>query len=147
MIIDNENETLSRSRIRRIDHRNKINIDMKLLLDKIKSEKKTINKDINKIKQLEILLVKIKYADKPDKLESALRELNKREVIDKILHEIKNEILLYYVGAFETAGNIKLGDQTRQTLIRLRNMDDFEAYIKAIDLNFESENAIFKGYI
>ena len=40
---------------------------MKLLLNKIKAEKK-INKDINKIKQLENLLVRIKYADNPNKL-------------------------------------------------------------------------------
>ena len=30
-------------------------------------------------------------------------------------------------------GNLKVGDQIRQTSIRFRNMDDFEAYINAID--------------
>ena len=39
---------------------------MKTLLKKIKSEKK--KKNIDGIKQLEIELVKIKYADKTDKL-------------------------------------------------------------------------------
>ena len=48
----------------------KINNEMKLLLNKIKSEKKKNN---DKIKQLEILLVRIKYADKPNKLESTLK--------------------------------------------------------------------------
>ena len=40
MIINNENKKLSRNRKRRIDRKNKINNDMKLLLNKIKSEKK-----------------------------------------------------------------------------------------------------------
>ena len=35
------------------------------------------------MKQLEILLVRIKYADKPNKLESVLKELNKIQAIDK----------------------------------------------------------------
>ena len=80
---NNENKTLSRNRKRRIEQRNKINDDMKLLLNKIKSEKKNKNKNFDKISQLEILLVRIKYADKPDKLESALKELNKIQVIDE----------------------------------------------------------------
>ena len=101
---------------------------MKLLLNKIKSEKRTKKKDFDKIKQLEIFLVRIKYADKPDKLESALIELNKIQVTDKNLHEIKNEILLNYTGAFEMVGNLKVGDQIRQTHVRFRNLDDFEAY-------------------
>ena len=94
MIINNENSKLSRNRKRRIDRRIKIIDDMKLLLNKIKSEKKKKIKNFDKIKHLENLLVRIKYADKPDKLESALKELNKIQVFDKNLHEIKNEILI-----------------------------------------------------
>ena len=120
---------------------------MKLILNKIKSEKKKKNKKFDKIKQLEILLVRIKYTDKPDKLESALKELNKIQVMDKNLHEIKNEILPDYVGAFEMVGNLKVGNQIRQTNIRFRNVDDYEAYINAIDQDYESEDAIFNGYI
>ena len=93
MMAINENKKLSRNRKRRINRRNKINDDMKLLLNKIKSEKKKKNKNYDKIKQVEILLVGIKYADKPDNLASALKELNKIQVIDKKLKEIKNEIL------------------------------------------------------
>ena len=89
----------------------------------------------------------MKYADKPDKLESALREINKIEVMDTNLHEIKNEILLDYVGGFEMVGNLKVGDQIRQTNIRFRNMDDFEAFINAIDEGYDAEDAIFKGHI
>ena len=40
MIINNENKKLSRNTKRRINRRNKTNNDMKLLLNKIKSEKK-----------------------------------------------------------------------------------------------------------
>ena len=72
--------------------------------------------------------------------------MNKNKVIDKNLHEIKNDILLDYVGAFEMVGNLKVGDQIRQTNIRFRNMDDFEAYINAFDQDYDSEDAIFNGY-
>ena len=104
----NENKKLSRNRKRRIEQRNKIYNDMKLLLNKIKSEKKKKFENFDKIKQLEILLVRIKYADNPNKLESTLKELNEIQVFDKNLHNIKNEILLEYVGAFEMNGNLKL---------------------------------------
>ena len=147
MIINNENKKLSRNSKRRNIRKNKINDDMKSILNKIKSEKKKNNKNVDKIKELETLLVRTKYADKPDKLESALRELNKIHVIDKSLHEIKNEILLHYVGEFEMFGKLKVGDQIRQTNTRFRNMDDFEAYINSIDQNYDSDNVIFNGYI
>ena len=146
MIIDNENKKLSRNRKRRIDRRNKNNNDRKLILNTIKSEKKNKNKNLDKIKQLEILSVRIKYAHKPDKLESALKELNKIQVIDKNLHGIKNEILLGYGDAFEMVGNSKVGDQVHQTNIRLRNIDDFESYINSIDQDYDSDDSIFNGY-
>ena len=44
-------------------------------------------------------------------------------------------------------GNLKVGDQIRQTNFRFRNMDDFEAYINAIDEGYDAEDAIFNGYI
>ena len=147
MIIDNETKKLSRNRKRRIERKNKISGDMKLLLNKIESEEKKKNKDFNKIKQLEILLVRIKYADKLDKLHSALNELNKIQVIDKNLHEIKQEILEDYDGTFEMVGTLLVGDQIRQTHVRFRNMDDFEDYINSIDQDYDSDDSIFNGYI
>ena len=36
------------------------------------------------------------------------------------MHEKKHEILLDYEGQFELVGNLKLGDQTRETRIRFR---------------------------
>ena len=47
---------------------------MKALLNKIKSEKRKNNND--KIQKIEIELVKIKYSNNPDKLQSTLKELN-----------------------------------------------------------------------
>ena len=43
--------------------------------------------------------------------------------------------------------NLKVGDQIRQTNNRFRNMDDFEAYINAIDEGYDAEDAIFNGHI
>ena len=44
-------------------------------------------------------------------------------------------------------GNLKVGDQIRQTNIRLRNTDDFEAYINSIDEGYDAEDAIYNDYI
>ena len=76
-----------------------------------------------------------------------LKGLNKNKVIDKNLYEIKIGILLDYVGAFETVGNLKVGDQIRQTHVRFRNMNDFEAYINSIDEGYYADDSIFNGYI
>ena len=43
-------------------------------------------------------------------------------------------------------GSLKVGDQTRQTHIRVRNITDYEAYINAIDEKYDAEGAIFNGY-
>ena len=96
---------------------------------------------------MEILLVRIKYADKPDELENTLKELNKIEVIDKFLYEIKYEILPDYTGEFEMVGNLKVGDHIRDTRVRFRNIIDYEAYINKIDQDYESDDAVFNGYI
>ena len=79
---------------------------MKSLLSKIKTQTKNKKKNLDKIKEIEIELVRIKYANNPDNLENALKELNKIEVIDKNLHQIKNEILLDYNGEFEMVGRL-----------------------------------------
>ena len=147
MIINNENKKLSRNRKRRIKRKSKIDDNMKLLLNKIKSEKKKKNKNLIGIKQLELLLVNIKYANNPNKLESALKELNKIQVVNKNLHENKHEILLDYEGGFEMVANLKVGDQIRETRIRFRNINDYEAYNNTIDQDYDSEDTIFDGYI
>ena len=147
MINNYENKNLSRYRKRRIDRKNKIDENMKLLLNKIKSEKRKRNKDFDKIKQLEILLVNFKYANNPIKLQSELKEVKKIQVFNKNLHEIKQEILQDYNGEFEMVGNSKVGDQIRQTHIRFRNISDYEAYINSIDEGYDADDCIFNGYI
>ena len=73
--------------------------------------------------------------------------MNKIQVVNKNLHEIKQEILVDYVGEFDMVGNLKVGDQIRQTHIRFRSVSDYEAYINAIDEGYDAEDAIFNGYI
>ena len=145
--MNNENKKLSRNRKRRIERKNKMGDDVKLLFKKIKSEKRKRNKNLDKIKQLETLLVKVKNADNPNKLQSELKELNKSQVVNKNLHEIKQEILIDYNGEFEMVGNLKVGDQIRQTHIRFRNLDGFESYINSIDEGYDADDCIFNGYI
>ena len=143
--MNNENKKLSRNRKWRIERKSKLDNTIKLLLNKIKTEKR--NKNLDKIKQLEKLSLNIKYAINADKLENALKELNKIRVVNKNLHEIKHEILLDYEGEFEMVGNLKVGDQSRETRIGFRNINDYEAYIKTIDQDNDSEDTIFNGYI
>ena len=86
VIINNENKNISRNRKRRIERKSKMDNNTKLLLNKFKSEKRKRNKSLDKVKQLEILLVQIKYADNPNKLNRTLKELNKIQVVNKNLH-------------------------------------------------------------
>ena len=88
MIIDNENKKPSRNRKRSIERRNRMNDDIKIIISKIKFQNKKKYKIFDKIKQIEILLVRIKYANKPYKLESALKESNKIQVFNESSHEI-----------------------------------------------------------
>ena len=73
--------------------------------------------------------------------------MNKIHVVNKKLHEIKHEISLDYEGEFEMVGNLKVDDQIRETRIRFRNINDYEAYINTIDQDYDSEDTIFNGYI
>ena len=43
--------------------------------------------------------------------------------------------------------SLKNGDQIRQTITRFRKTNDYESYVNAIDQDYESEDAIFNGYI
>ena len=144
--MSNQNNKLSRNRKRRIERRTKIDDKKKSLLNKIKTEKKKKKKNNDKIKELEKELVKNKYSNNTDKLQSELEELNKIQVANKNLQEIKQEMLVDYTGEFEIVGNLKIGDQIRQTPVRFRNIDDYEAYISAIDEGYDGEDAIFNGY-
>ena len=74
LIFDNANKKLSRSKKRRNERGDRMNDDMKLFLKKIKSEMRKRNKNLDKIKQIEIPLVNIKYAYDPNELQSALKK-------------------------------------------------------------------------
>ena len=63
------------------------------------------------------------------------------------LHEIKNEVLLKYFGVFDLNGLIVKGTVERKTIIRFRNLDDFEIYINAMDFDYDNEDVIFTGYV
>ena len=66
--MNNETKKLTRNRKRRIKRKFKMDDNTKFLLNKIKSEKKKKNKNFDKIKLLGIELVKIKYANNPNKI-------------------------------------------------------------------------------
>ena len=68
-------------------------------------------------------------------------------VNDLNLHEIKNEILQEYTGDFELKGKKVIGSIEHKTNVRFKNMDDFERYINAIDMNYDSEDVTFTGYV
>ena len=63
------------------------------------------------------------------------------------LHEIKNEILEGYTGDFELIGKMIIGPVEHKTNNRFKNMDDFERYINAIDIDYVSDDVIFTGYV
>ena len=77
--MNNEKKKLSRKRKRRIIRK----INLKLIINKIKTEKKKKKKNVDKKKELEIELVKIKCANNTNKLQSELKELNKIHVVTK----------------------------------------------------------------
>ena len=72
---------------------------------------------------------------------------NKIYVNNLNLHEIKDEILQDYTGDFELNGEMIIGATKHKTNIRFKNMDDFENYINAIDVDYDSEDVTFTGYV
>ena len=62
-------------------------------------------------------------------------------------HEIKNEISQDYTGDFELNGLMIVGPTEHKTNIKFKNMDDFESYINAIDVDYDSEDVTFTGYV
>ena len=63
------------------------------------------------------------------------------------MHEIKDGILQNYTGDFELSGLMIIGPIEHKTNIRFKNMDDFENYINAIDVDYNSEDVTFTGYV
>ena len=73
--------------------------------------------------------------------------MNKIQVSDKNLHEIKNEILRDYTGEIEMNGNLKIGVQNCQIHFIFTNIANYETCINATDQDYDSEDALFNGYI
>ena len=63
------------------------------------------------------------------------------------LHEIKNEILQEHTSDFELNGFVIIGLDEHKTNIRFKNLDDFENLINAIDIDYDSEDVTFTGYL
>ena len=63
------------------------------------------------------------------------------------MHEIRNEILQDYTGDFELSGLLIIGPIEQKTNIKFKNMVDFERYINAIDIDYDSEDVTFTGYV
>ena len=76
-----------------------------------------------------------------------LARSNKNYVNNINLHEIKNEKLQGYTGDFELNGLMIIGPVEHKTNISFKNMDDFESYVNAIDIDYDSEDVTFTGYV
>ena len=76
-----------------------------------------------------------------------LASSDKINVTEFNLHEIKNELLSDYKGDFELNGLMILGHTEHKINIGFKNMDDFESYIDAIDIDYDSEDITFTGYL
>ena len=72
---------------------------------------------------------------------------NKIYVNNLNLHEIKDGILQDYTGDFELNGLMIIGPIEHKINIRFKNRDDFERYINAIDIDYDSEDVTFTGYV
>ena len=64
-----------------------------------------------------------------------------------ILHGIENQNIQDFKGDFELNGSMITGPIKREMNIRFKNLDDFESYKNAIDVDFDSEDVTFTGYV
>ena len=63
------------------------------------------------------------------------------------LHEIENEFLLDHKGDFEMIGSMLIGRVELKSNIRFKKIDDFECFINATDIDYDSEVVTFNGYV
>ena len=56
----------------------------------------------------------------------------------------KNDNLEDYTYDFELIASMLIGEVEQRTNIRYKNIDDFEIYVDAIDVGYDSEDVIFK---
>ena len=91
--------------------------------------------------------IEIKVKDNDLGRFSELATSNKIYINNLNLHEIKNEILQGYTGDFELNGLLIIGTIEHKTNIRFKIMDDFETYMNAIYIDYDSEDVTFTGYV
>ena len=72
---------------------------------------------------------------------------NKKYVYGLNSHEIRNEILEDYEGDFELNGSMLIGELEQRTNHRFKIVDDFESYINTIDVDYDSEDVTFTGFV
>ena len=63
------------------------------------------------------------------------------------MHEIKNKVLQGYTGDFELNGLMIIGLNELETNSRIKNIDRFESYINTTDVDYDSEDVTFTGYV
>ena len=63
------------------------------------------------------------------------------------LHESKNKILGGSTGDFEMVGKMLIVEQEQKIIITYRNVEDYETYVNAIDVDSDSADGIFTGWV
>ena len=63
------------------------------------------------------------------------------------LHEIRNKVLLDYTSDFQLNGSMIIGPIEHKTNIRFKNVDVLESHKNAIDIDYDSEDVTFTGYV
>ena len=63
------------------------------------------------------------------------------------LHENKSEILLDYRGDFDVNGSMVIRPVEHKTNVRFRNMDHFESYMNAVDVDYDSKDGTLTMYL
>ena len=70
----------------------------------------------------------------------------KKKVDDKKVYENKNDIFGDYEGECELIGDLNNGEQIRKSQIRVRNINNYEAYFNAIDMESDSEDSTLQVF-
>ena len=73
--------------------------------------------------------------------------INKFYVNSLNLHRTKIETLEEFTGDFETIGSMLIGQIEQKANITFKIFEDFEAYIKALDVDYDSKDVIFTGWL
>ena len=63
------------------------------------------------------------------------------------MDEIKNGNLQDYTGDFEFNGSMNIGPIEQKTDVSFKKTGDFESYINAIDIDYDSEDVTLTGYV